>query len=274
MICSGHCLDARARVRWGRRPLGSTDGCGAVSRKFVCHEPSTAKCEEEGRARPSYPREGAASSGSGSRLDTSRHSRDSRCGPPLPVSRRPRVTRPPTPGRDAPGSSTDRRCLVRARPRRAGHRLGRALYFVDVGGTLFFTADDGIHGGSCGGRTAPGGHGPGQGHHPATAYYTSSPSLPDRRGGQLFFTADDGVHGRELWKSDGTKAGTVLVKDITQARVGSEPYSDRRGEHAVLHRRRRHPRPELWKSDGTEAGTVLVKDIRPGARSDPSGPPP
>src|SRR5438105_2584506 len=34
-------------------------------------------------------------------------------------------------------------------------------------------------------------------------------------GSTAFFTADDGVNGRELWKSDGTPAGTSLVKDIT-----------------------------------------------------------
>ncbi|BBH39037.1 hypothetical protein myaer102_15570 [Microcystis viridis NIES-102] len=33
-------------------------------------------------------------------------------------------------------------------------------------------------------------------------------------GNTLFFAASDGVNGRELWKSDGTAAGTVLVKDI------------------------------------------------------------
>ena len=32
--------------------------------------------------------------------------------------------------------------------------------------------------------------------------------------GTLFFTANDGSGGTELWKSDGTAAGTVLVKDI------------------------------------------------------------
>jgi ELWxxDGT repeat protein len=32
--------------------------------------------------------------------------------------------------------------------------------------------------------------------------------------GALLFAAFDGIHGHELWKSDGTAAGTVLVKDI------------------------------------------------------------
>ena len=32
-------------------------------------------------------------------------------------------------------------------------------------------------------------------------------------GNTLYFTADDDVHGVELWKSDGSTAGTVLVRD-------------------------------------------------------------
>ena len=43
---------------------------------------------------------------------------------------------------------------------------------------------------------------------------SSVPSAFVEVGETVFFTADDGIHGDELWKTDGTKAGTVLVKDI------------------------------------------------------------
>ena len=42
--------------------------------------------------------------------------------------------------------------------------------------------------------------------------------------GAVFFGADNGQHGRELWSSDGTEAGTVMVKDIHPG--GSSSPSD------------------------------------------------
>src|ERR1043165_9816925 len=42
----------------------------------------------------------------------------------------------------------------------------------------------------------------------------SDPSAPVNVNGTVYFTADDGVHGRELWKSNGSAAGTTMVKDI------------------------------------------------------------
>src|SRR5262245_59081700 len=41
-------------------------------------------------------------------------------------------------------------------------------------------------------------------------------------GGVVFFIAD-GAQGNELWRSDGTEAGTTFVKDIRPGRGGSSP---------------------------------------------------
>jgi len=85
-------------------------------------------------------------------------------------------------------------------------------------------------------------------------------------GTSFYFRANDGSHGMELWKSDGTAAGTVMVKDINPGIGDSSPnylvaigtslyFSANDGSHGN----------ELWKSDGTAAGTVMVKDINSGS---------
>ena len=53
--------------------------------------------------------------------------------------------------------------------------------------------------------------------------YNSSPNFLTDVNGTLFFIANDGTTGNELWKSDGTAAGTVLVKDINPGASGSFP---------------------------------------------------
>ena len=42
-------------------------------------------------------------------------------------------------------------------------------------------------------------------------------------GNFAYFQAEDPVHGDELWKTDGTSLGTVLVKDIYPGRDSSLP---------------------------------------------------
>src|SRR4051794_40581988 len=69
----------------------------------------------------------------------------------------------------------------------------------------------------------------------------------------------------ELWKTDGTKAGTVLVKDIVPGLAGSDPNNLTDVGGRLFFTARAPPAGlELWTSDGTDAGTVRVRDIRPG----------
>lgn len=90
----------------------------------------------------------------------------------------------------------------------------------------------------------------------------------------LIFAAQDPVYGRELWKTDGTLAGTVLLKDIntTEPGASSNPtYLVAVGPSHIFFRADDGINGlELWRTDGTAAGTVLVTDIFPGI--DPSTP--
>ncbi|HLL04286.1 MAG TPA: ELWxxDGT repeat protein [Myxococcaceae bacterium] len=90
-------------------------------------------------------------------------------------------------------------------------------------------------------------------------------------GSRLFFLVGDEAHGRELWTSDGTEAGTRLVKDLTPGGEGSS-LSGLTASGSTLLFFRYVPetqasaeRYELWRSDGTETGTMRVKELGAGA---------
>jgi ELWxxDGT repeat protein len=82
-------------------------------------------------------------------------------------------------------------------------------------------------------------------------------------GGVVFRRLDiSGATGSELWKSDGTAAGTVIVKDINPGTGHSAPDGiSVMGVYVYFSANDGTLGTELWRSDGTSAGTELVKDI-------------
>lgn len=83
----------------------------------------------------------------------------------------------------------------------------------------------------------------------------------------LFFIANDRKTGPALWKSDGTEAGTVLVKIFY---LGPPTYFSTFTQFISTNNRLFFIANdgihgfELWSSDGTTAGTRIVKEIQPG----------
>jgi len=138
---------------------------------------------------------------------------------------------------------------------------------INVEGTLFFWADDGVNG-----RELWKTNGTASGTVLVKDIQVGSlggtdqirPQKHASIGNKLFFSANDGVNAGELWKSDGTEAGTVQVNAIGAHTDSSYPtysYAPLAATQETLYFIANDGHGKgLWKTDGTEGGTALVKE--------------
>ncbi|AFE06968.1 flagellar hook-length control protein [Corallococcus coralloides DSM 2259] len=83
----------------------------------------------------------------------------------------------------------------------------------------------------------------------------------------LFAPSGTGTTEFDLWKSDGTEAGTVPVKDIAQGPASLLTTGFVRAGDTVFFGALGPAGDELWRTDGTAAGTWMVRDLQPGLDS-------
>lgn len=103
---------------------------------------------------------------------------------------------------------------------------------------------------------------------PLMVPYSSMATSLINYNGLIYFIANDGIHGNELWKTDGTTAGTGLVQDIVPGLPGALPYTFYSGSNlkvinGLLYFQANNGFDgiEPWKSDGTATGASMVKNI-------------
>jgi ELWxxDGT repeat protein len=162
----------------------------------------------------------------------------------------------------------------RVRDINPGPASSSPAFLRDVGGTLFFIADDGTHGlelwtsdGSEAGTRLVTDINPARGAFGTFSFFFSFADL----GGALFFAADDGTRGSELWRSDGSAAGTALVADINPGPDSSFPaFLTRTGDRIVFQACEPSGGCEPWESRGAQ--TRRAVDIAPGPQSSNAGP--
>ncbi len=127
-------------------------------------------------------------------------------------------------------------------------------YFYSANGILYFVGDDGTNGkelwksdGTTSGTVMVKDINTG----PNVGAFSGSPNFTELNG-MVYFSANDGTNNGGLWKTDGTNAGTVMVKDV--------PTNSMVNINGTLFLSVNRTVSELWKSDGTTAGTVMVRD--------------
>ena len=90
-------------------------------------------------------------------------------------------------------------------------------------------------------------------------------------GGKMILSVEDADHGRELWTTDGTEAGTTLLKDINPGATSSNPsYFTLVGSVLYFTADDGTHGREIWRTDGTAAGTVLAFDGYSGSTNFPA----
>jgi ELWxxDGT repeat protein len=89
----------------------------------------------------------------------------------------------------------------------------------------------------------------------------------------IFGATDGSTSGREIWKTDGTSAGTSMIQDIESGSTGSSPgYVTKLNNLAIFTALTSAEGREPWVSDGTSGGTQLLKNIKSGSNDSTNGP--
>lgn len=145
---------------------------------------------------------------------------------------------------------------------------GTTLYFTaasaDAGNELWMT--DGTSGGTKFLKDVMAGTGSGLGLSDAGF----AKVLPN---GPIVFRATDAASGTELWKTDGTTAGTTLLKDVAPGAASSNPsgMTALAAGNILFSATNGTTGQELYATNGTLAGTAIVKDLVAGAASSSPG---
>ncbi|HQF27801.1 MAG TPA: T9SS type A sorting domain-containing protein [Bacteroidia bacterium] len=106
---------------------------------------------------------------------------------------------------------------------------------------------------------------------PLTAFYGATDFIK-LEGNEFYFAATDNDYNYELWKSDGTAAGTIKLSNIGATTPAIGHWNSINGkfvfssfDNSTIYGR------ELWVTDGTPSGTTILKDIRNGLASSLDG---